>query len=138
MASTQAPGPQAAFQQHLNEGRLRLQRSKSSGAYVFPPRVAAPQSGADDLEWHEVSGYGHVYALTVVGRRPERGGDYNIVIVELDEGPRMMSRVVDADLATLSIGSRVQACVGVPDFGALKGSDQAVVFFRAVEGGGVS
>ncbi|MBV8650504.1 MAG: OB-fold domain-containing protein, partial [Alphaproteobacteria bacterium] len=113
-----------------NEGRFLLQRSRSTGKYVFPPRVAAPGEGTDDLEWREASGLGHVYALTIVSRRPERGGDYNIVLVELDEGPRMMSRVIDIDPGKVRIGMRVEACVNVPDFGPLKGGDQATVLFR--------
>ena len=130
MTTSDTPGPYAVFQQALNEGRFLIQRIRSTGDYVFPPRVAAPGSGTEDLEWQEVSGLGRIYALTVISRRPERGGDYNIVLVELDEGPRLMSRVVDVDPAALSIGQRVQACVGVPDFGSLKDGNQAVVLFR--------
>src|SRR5690606_29900267 len=87
------PGPFATHRAALKEGRFIVQRSRSSGEYCFPPRVVAPGTGADDLEWVEVSGKGEVHALTVIGRRPERGGDYNIAIVELDEGPRLMTRV---------------------------------------------
>ncbi|MBS7698553.1 MULTISPECIES: OB-fold domain-containing protein [unclassified Chelatococcus] len=130
MTASDTSGPFAIFQHALNQGRFLIQRSRSTGDYVFPPRVAAPGSGTDDLEWQEVSGLGHIYALTIIGRRAERGGDYNIALVELDEGPRLMSRVVGVDPSELRIGQRVQACVGVPDFGPLKDGNQAVVMFR--------
>ena len=97
-------GPQAAFQQHLKDGRFMLQHSPSTGRYVFFPRVAVPGSGETDLEWVPAKGTGTIYASTV---SRTRGGDFNVVIVELDEGPRLMSRVEGA--LQVSIGSRVSA-----------------------------
>ncbi|MEC7291580.1 MAG: OB-fold domain-containing protein, partial [Pseudomonadota bacterium] len=87
-------GPDAEFWQHLNAGTFMIQRSRTSGEHVFYPRMRAPGSGADDLEWVEASGDGEVYAVTIIPRKPERGGTYNIAIVELAEGPRMMTRIV--------------------------------------------
>lgn len=130
-----APGAFACFHAALNEGRFVLQQSQSTGQFVFPPRVAAPGTGADDLEWREVSGRGTIHALTIIARKPERGGDYNIAIIELEEGPRMMSRVVGVDPASLRIGMAVSASVERPDFGTLKDKGQALVLFRpALEG----
>lgn len=130
------PGPFATHRAALKEGRFMLQRSRSSGKYYFPPRVVAPATGADDLEWVEVSGKGEVHALTVIGRKPERGGDYNIAIVELDEGPRLMTRIVGTEKA--AIGMRVRARIEVPDFGTLKGGDQPAVLFEPLEEGDVA
>ena len=72
------PGPEAQFRAYLAQGRFMIQRSKSTGAHVFYPRVAAPGTGEADLEWVEASGEGTVYATTVVRNRPEKGGDYNV------------------------------------------------------------
>ncbi|BCH29879.1 hypothetical protein MesoLjLc_18090 [Mesorhizobium sp. L-8-10] len=133
MTSTEGkPGPTAAFHLALNEGRFLLQRSRSSGAYCFPPRVRAPGTGNDDLEWEEASGYGEIYAFTIVSRKPERGGDYNISLVQLEEGPRVMTRVVGADPSRLHIGMKVRARIEIPDFGPLKGGTQAAVLFEPV------
>jgi len=132
IAAATSSGPLAVHQAALNEGRFVLQRSRSSGAYCFPPRVVAPATGADDLEWQEVSGYGEIHALTIVSRRPERGGDYNIAIVELEEGPRMMTRVVGVEPSALRIGMKVRARIEIPTFGPLQGGDQAVVLFEPV------
>lgn len=97
-------GPQAAYQQFLKEGRFMLQYSPSAGRHVFFPRVAVPGSGETDLEWVAAKGTGTVYASTV---NRARSGDFNVVIVELDEGPRLMSRV--DGVLEVKIGTRVTA-----------------------------
>ena len=101
---TGALGPQAAYQKFLSEGRFMLQYSPSARRHVLFPRVAVPGSGETDLEWVPAKGTGTVYAATV---NRARGGDFNVVIVELDEGPRLMSRVEGA--LEVAIGSRVSA-----------------------------
>ena len=123
-------GAVARHRQALNQGRFTIQRSRRTGEFCYPPRVAAPGSGADDLEWVEASGAGSVYAVTVVSRKPERGGDYNIAIVELNEGPRMMTRVVGVEPGDVYIGMKVRARIEVPEFGPLTGGDQAAVLLE--------
>ncbi len=103
------PGPEAIFRAHLAEGRFMIQRSASTGEHVFYPRVVAPGTGEADLEWVEVSGEGTVYATTVTRRRPEKGGDCNVVLIDLAEGPRMMSRVVGIEPEAVTIGMKVRA-----------------------------
>jgi uncharacterized OB-fold protein len=110
--SAPAPGPEAAFRAFLAEGRFMIQRSAATGAHVFYPRVAAPGTGERDLAWVEASGLGTVYATTVTRQRPNPDGssaDYNIAIVALDEGPRMMSRVEGIAPDKVAIGMRVKA-----------------------------
>jgi uncharacterized OB-fold protein len=103
------PGPEAVFRAHLAEGRFMIQRSASTGAHVFYPRLVAPGTGEADLEWVEASGEGTVYATTVNRRRPEKGGDFNVALIDLAEGPRMMSRVVGIDPEAVAIGMKVRA-----------------------------
>jgi uncharacterized OB-fold protein len=106
------PGPEAEFRAFLAEGRFMIQRSAATGAFVFYPRIAAPGTGETDLGWVEASGLGTVYATTVTRLRPNADGtpaDYNIAIVELDEGPRMMSRVEGIPPGEVAIGMRVKA-----------------------------
>lgn len=100
--------PDAEFRAFLTEGRFMIQRSRSSGAHVFYPRVIAPGTGARDLEWVEASGRGVVYSTTVVRKRPPEPS-YNVALIDLTEGPRMMSRVEGIDPAAVTIGSAVQA-----------------------------
>lgn len=85
-----------------------LQRSRSSGRHVFYPRVAEPVTGARDLEWVTASGLGTVYASTVIRPKPPQQ-PYNVVLVDLDEGPRMMSRVEGLPPESVRIGLRVRA-----------------------------
>lgn len=106
------PGPEARFRAYLAEGRFMIQRSRSSGAHVFYPRAVAPGTGAADLEWVEASGRGVVYATTCNRRRPEKGGDYNIALIDLEEGPRMMARVEGVAPDKVAIGMRVRARIG--------------------------
>ncbi len=96
-------GPQATYENYLAEGRFMIQRAKSTGEYVFWPRVSAP-SGATDLEWVEASGGGTIYAITV---NRSRSGSWNVALIDLDEGVRMMSTLPDVE--TAEIGARVTA-----------------------------
>ena len=97
-------GPQAQYLAYLRDGRFLIQRSRSTGRYTFYPRIAIPGTGETDLEWVEASGSGTVYAITV---NRSRDGAYNIALIDLDEGPRMMSRVEGVE--TVPIGTRVRA-----------------------------
>jgi uncharacterized protein len=97
-------GPEAQFKAYLAEGRFMIQRSRSTGRHVFYPRVAVPGSGETDLEWVPASGEGTVYSITV---NRTREGSYNIALVDLAEGPRLMSRIEGAE--TAPIGTRVKA-----------------------------
>ncbi len=107
--SFDGPGPEATFRAHLAEGRFMIQRSASTGLHVFYPRVMMPCSGEADLEWVEARGEGTVYATTVTRRRPAQGGDYNVALIDLAEGPRMMARVVGIAAGDVKIGMRVTA-----------------------------
>jgi uncharacterized OB-fold protein len=102
--------PEQEYMAHLAEGRFMLQRSASTGGYVFYPRVAEPGTGATDLEWVEAGGRGVVYACTVVRQRPP-AADYNVVLVDLAEGPRLLSRVDGLRPDEVKIGLRVRARV---------------------------
>jgi uncharacterized protein len=99
--------PEQEYFAHLAQGRFMLQRSASTGGYVFYPRVAEPGTGVTDLEWVEASGRGVIYACTVVHQRPP-APDYNVVLVELAEGPRLISRVDGVAPADVKIGMRVR------------------------------
>lgn len=107
---TAEPGPQARYEAYLNEGRFMLQRDRASGEFFFYPRVAAPRSGSRDLEWAAPSGLGRIYAATVIHPRPPET-PYGVVLVDLDEGPRLMSRVDGIPAQEVRVGARVRARV---------------------------
>ena len=100
--------PQAEFQRHLEAGRFMLLRSRASGTFVHPPRVAVPGSGHTDLDWVPASGRGTVHSTTTVRCKPP-ASDYNVALIDLAEGPRMMSTVVGIAPAEVRIGLAVQA-----------------------------
>jgi uncharacterized OB-fold protein len=104
-------GPSTQYFHYLRLGQLMLQRSRSTGQYVFYPRVMLPGTGEVDLEWVEASGYGHVYSCTRVPRKPERGGDYCVALVELEEGPRMMTNIEGVEAAKVYIGMSVKSSI---------------------------
>jgi uncharacterized protein len=106
----------APFWDALAQHRIVIQYSPSSQAYVFYPRVRAPGTLADDLEWREISGMGTLYSYTVA-RRPVSPHFADAVpqllaIVEWDEGPRFATEMVlpadRADPADLRVGMRVR------------------------------
>lgn len=108
------PRPEQEYFAHLAQGRFMLQRSRASGQCFFYPRVAAPLTGDRDLEWVLASGRGTVYASTIVRPKPPQQ-PYNVVLVDLQEGVRVMSRVEGVAPEAVKIGMPVQARVGVQD-----------------------
>ena len=104
-----AAGPEHRYKKELAEGRFEIQKCAGCGKHVFYPKVLCPHCGADRLEWVAASGTGTVYSTTVVRRKPDAGGDYSVVLVDLTEGPRMMSRVVEIDPGEVMIGMKVKA-----------------------------
>lgn len=105
MAET-ARSPLAIYQAHLDNGELAYQWSPAAGRAVFYPRVVCPYSGNTELEWRISKGLGTVYATTVT--HPVQGTPYNIVLVDCDEGFRLMSRVEEIDPMAVKIGMRVR------------------------------
>ena len=119
--------PEEEWRAHLAEGRFMLQRSRSTGGYVFYPRVAEPGTGAEDLEWVPASGDGVVHAVTIV-RKKDPADSYNVVLVDLVEGPRLMSRVDDAAPEAIVIGLPVKARI-LPDGERLKDASRPMLVF---------
>jgi uncharacterized OB-fold protein len=114
--------PLAVYQAHLDKGELAYQWSPEAGRAVFYPRLVCPYSGSTVLEWRVASGFGTVYATTVT--HPAEGPPYNIALIDLDEGFRLMSRVEDIDPMAVAIGMRVRFRIHKPD-GDKAGGDKA-------------
>ena len=106
--------PVAEFQAFLEEGRFMLLRSRASGTFMFYPRVAEPVTGATDLEWVEASGRGTVYSTTAIGQKPPKEA-YNVALIDLEEGVRMMSRVEGVPADAVRIGMAVTARIADQD-----------------------
>ena len=104
-------GPEKQYLDKLAAGRFEIQRCCGCAKYVFYPRVLCPHCGSDRLAWFVPTGRGTVYSTTIVRRKPADGGDYNVCLVDLAEGPRMLSRVAGIPPDQVRIGMAVQARV---------------------------
>lgn len=102
-----------AWQRALDQGRFMIQRCGGCGKAVFQPRELCPHCGSGTLAFEAPAGTGTVYATTVVRRKPAEGGDYNVALIDLDEGCRLMSRVEGLGPTEVRIGQRVKARVQV-------------------------
>jgi uncharacterized protein len=100
------PGPDDVWRSALAEGRFILQQCQKCTACRFPPALVCSACGSPELVWKEASGQGAVYSATTVR---EREGSYNVSLIDLVEGARMMSRVEGIDPDKVQIGMKVLA-----------------------------
>jgi uncharacterized OB-fold protein len=128
MSEAQTLGIQAQHQAALAEGRFLIQKCSACARHVYFPRDLCPHCGSGDVAFVEPSGMGAVYSTTVVRRKADAGGDYNVALIDLDEGVRLMSCVDNIAPTDVKIGQRVIAKVTVAN-----GSGH--VMFDAVGGG---
>ena len=91
-------------------GELRLQQCRSCERFQFYPRVFCSHCGHDQLDWRVVSGSGRVASFSVVHRPVSKAYPAPLVValVDLDEGPRMMSSIVDCEPESVAVGAPVQ------------------------------
>jgi len=104
-------GTTAAFYGHCRNRELRFQRCTGCGRWRHVPRLCCSDCGSWDWEWARSSGRGKVFTWTVVARpmHPAFAGDapYAPAIIELEEGVRMVSWVVDCPPEELATGMPV-------------------------------
>jgi uncharacterized OB-fold protein len=99
--------------EYCQNDQLAFQRTPS-GKAIFYPRISGPITG-EDLRWELSQGLGTVYSTTVVYSRDAQ--PYNVALIDLDEGYRMMSRVEGIEPEHIRIGMRVQVQMSVFDDG---------------------
>jgi uncharacterized protein len=122
-------GVQARHQAELDAGRFLIQHCGDCKRHIYFPREVCPHCGASaHLSLVAPKGSGTVHAVTTMRRKPEAGGDYNVSLIDLDEGVRLMSRVDNIPPAQVKIGQRVRARVQVQD-------GRGIVLFDTVQGG---
>ncbi len=107
------PGPEdAPFWESCREHELRLQRCDDCGTFRYHPRARCPQCRSAHATWTAVRGTGTVASFTIcyppvlpafADRAP-----YNAVVVQLDEGPFMVSNLVDIDNDAIEVGLPVE------------------------------
>ena len=112
-------GIQNIYFGHLAQGKFMLQRCDGCKQHVFYPRTNCPHCGSAALQWVPASGRGTIYSYSIVSRKPELGGDYNVVLVDLDEGVRCMSRLEGVANDAITIGMAVEAYVAQQEDGPI-------------------
>ena len=94
------------------EGRLVYQHCSSCGHDYHYPRARCPRCWSDALEWRQSGGRGTVYTYSIVHENPmppfRDRVPYAVGIVELAEGPRMMTSFVDTALDQMHVGMEVE------------------------------
>ncbi|NLC35282.1 MAG: Zn-ribbon domain-containing OB-fold protein [Alcaligenaceae bacterium] len=109
----------------LAQGRFAIPQCGACARLHFFPRVVCPHCGSDDLQWVEPGGQGEVYSTTIVR---QKAGDYTVCLINLAEGPRLMSRVVDVPPEDVHIGMQVKARIDTID-------DQPLLVFTPYQEG---
>ncbi|MEC7258830.1 MAG: OB-fold domain-containing protein [Pseudomonadota bacterium] len=100
-----SPARETAPQWQSEDGALILARCNTCEEPFYYPRVLCPFCSSDDLSWQKCSGRGHIYSVSVFRRSDP---PYALAFVTLDEGPRMMTNIVDCDLDAIAIDDPVQ------------------------------
>ena len=96
------------FWDGTREGRLLIRRCRDCGKAHFYPRPFCPRCWSQRVEWEDASGKATLYTYSVVYQNdhppfPERL-PYVAAVVDLEEGPRMMTNVVDCQFDELRVG----------------------------------
>ena len=103
----------APFWEAAGRGELVLPRCRTCSTVFFYPRELCPDCLSSDLDWVPASGKGRVYSYTIIHQpaHPTFRGDspYVYAIIQLDEGPRMVSNIVDCPNDDVSINMPVVA-----------------------------
>jgi uncharacterized OB-fold protein len=110
----------APFWDAAKEGRFLVKRCKTTGRSFWYPRTYSPFVAGGETEWVEASGEGVIYSYSVMRRAKP---SYVMAYVTLDEGPTMMTNIVDCDPDSLNIGDRVTVV-----FKSTEGGDELPMF----------
>jgi uncharacterized OB-fold protein len=121
-------GLNAEFYAYCAAGELRFQRCGSCGAWRHPPRYRCGACGSGDWSWERSSGRGRIFSWTVTHQLldPAYADElpYAIVVVELDEGPRLVGNLRGLAPASLRLDLPVEV-----EFEAVSGT-VALTHFR--------
>ncbi len=92
------------------EGRLVIQRCASCGALHHPPRPMCPDCHSTELDWQQAAGTGTVYSYALLHHPQNPAFTYPVmaVLVELDEGVRLVSNLLEVDPDEIRIGMAVE------------------------------
>ena len=116
----QPNGENQPFWDAVNEHRFVLPKCDDCSTFIWYPRAFCTKCHSTKVSWVEASGRGVVYACTVSrrGTGPWRDfAPYVIAYVQLDEGPRVLTNIVDCDPDAVKIGQPVEVAYDDSDEG---------------------
>jgi uncharacterized OB-fold protein len=101
----QKPFNDTSYEQSLNEEKIMGSKCKKCGALALPPRPICVSCLGSEMEWVQLKGTGKLVAFTSIVVAPPymvkegfgRGNPYTVGVVELDEGVKVVSRIVGVD-----------------------------------------
>lgn len=105
---------EATFQQYLNAGQLMVQHCVGCDRAIFFPRLHCPRCQRGAAAWRPMRLTGALYSYSDIPEGNTSPGR-NVVLVDMDEGFRMMSTVPDIPADSLQIGMRLRARVEIQD-----------------------
>jgi uncharacterized OB-fold protein len=101
----------AAFWAATAEGRFQLQRCNECDTVLWFPRRHCPSCWTENVSTFDASGKGVIYSFTVIRKGAmlyKDAGPFVVAYVELAEGPRVMTNIVDCDVETVAVGMPVE------------------------------
>lgn len=103
------------FWDSCKEGALRLQRCSECSEFRYPPSVICPNCSSMNSSWELVSGRGSIFSFVTYRRLYHKAFakllPYVVAVVELEEGPRMLTRITDtAEQDSIRCGLPVTVC----------------------------
>ena len=98
------------FWDGVKEGKLLLQKCKSCGSFLNPPRPMCPNCQSIEQEWVQSSGKGKVYSWVTYQESPHPAfkAPYSVVLVELEEGVRLVTNMIDTKPDDIQIDMPVE------------------------------
>ncbi len=120
-------GLNAEFYRECARGELRFQRCDACGAFRHLPRYMCAACGSPEFSWTTSSGRGRIYSWTVTHKasHPAFAADtpFAIIVVEMEEGVRVVSDLPGVDPATIALDQPVEVFIekrsdeiGLPHF----------------------
>ncbi len=105
-------GDTKEFWQACKRHELVMQKCQACGQLRFPPESICPHCLSDRCQWQRLSGKGKVYTFSIIRQAPrpewKHAVPYVVGVIELDEGPRMISNVVGCPPEEVQIGMSVE------------------------------
>lgn len=102
--------PDAHFFTRMKEGHASVQKCNGCERRFFPPRTHCPYCRSDRATWVDMTLSGTVYSLTFMAKMPGRDAG-NVLLIDADDGFRLMSTCVSSEAENIKIGARVKLSV---------------------------